>query len=213
MATPTTTWRLRGHGYEFCNCAFGCGCNFGGFPNSTDGSCSALVGHEIVEGSCGSLVLCGVKWAVIVRWPKAIHEGHGTAVFIIDPEANDEQAEALAQIVTGTLGGMPWEILGTTFEVAGIERAPITIEGEGGTRVFRAGGLGEGRGSTFRNQVTGEEHLANVELPDGFIWKRGQCGVGSFHAKAGGLSLDFQNTNWFLYDYDWANAPIVAAAA
>src|ERR1700730_8050546 len=33
---------LKGEGYEFCNCDFGCGCNFGIFPNSTDGSCRAF---------------------------------------------------------------------------------------------------------------------------------------------------------------------------
>lgn len=30
--TPPTPWFLRGQGYEFCNCQFGCGCNFGGYP-------------------------------------------------------------------------------------------------------------------------------------------------------------------------------------
>jgi hypothetical protein len=57
MATP---WKLRGKGYEFCNCDFGCGCNFGGFPNSEDGSCRALVGLNIAEGSCGDVDLSGV---------------------------------------------------------------------------------------------------------------------------------------------------------
>ena len=27
-----TQWYLRGKGYEFCNCPFGCGCNFAGVP-------------------------------------------------------------------------------------------------------------------------------------------------------------------------------------
>jgi hypothetical protein len=43
MAAATAAkWTLQGKGYEFCNCDFGCGCNFGGFPNSKDGSCRAL---------------------------------------------------------------------------------------------------------------------------------------------------------------------------
>lgn len=61
--------------------------------------------------------------------------------------------------------------------------------------------------------MTGEEHLVNVELPDGFIWKRGACGQGSFRAKAGGLSLAFEKTNWILYDFDWSNAQSAAAVA
>ena len=52
MATATATaWKMRGVGYEFCNCDFGCGCNFGGFPNSADGSCRALVGMHIADGA------------------------------------------------------------------------------------------------------------------------------------------------------------------
>ena len=88
----------------------------------------------------------------------------------------------------------------------GLEKATITIEGKGLKSVFRAAGIAEGRGDTFRNPVTGEEHLANVDLPDGFIWTRGRCGKGSFHAKA-----KFDNTNWILYDFDWTNAAAKAA--
>jgi len=58
MATTAATmrWMLKGMGYEFCNCDFGCGCNFGGFPNSKDGSCRALVGLAIDSGVCGTSI-------------------------------------------------------------------------------------------------------------------------------------------------------------
>ena len=210
MATGTATktaWHLRGRGYEFCNCDFGCGCNFGGFPNSKDGSCRALVGVEIASGSCGGVDLSGVTCAAIVDWPKAIHEGNGKCVFVVQPSTTDKQIEALGQIFSGQLGGLPWELLGPTFQVVGLEKAKITIEGEGRKSVFKIEGVGEGRGDTFKNPVTGEEHLANVDLPDGFIWKHGECGQGSFRAKAGGLSLAFDKTNWILYNFDWSNAP------
>ena len=214
MATASKTeWRLRGKGYEFCNCDFGCGCNFGGFPNSKDGSCRALVGVHVAEGECGSVNLAGVKCAAIIHWPKAIHEGNGKAVFVVDPSTTDAQVDALAQIFSGKLGGMPWELLGPTFEVIGLEKAAITIEGEGPRSVFRAAGIAEGRGDTFKNPVTGDEHFANIELPDGFIWTRGECGQGSFNAKAAGLDLSFDKTNWILYNFDWHNKQASAAAA
>lgn len=212
MATGATTqWSLRGRGYEFCNCDFGCGCNFGGFPNSKDGSCRALVGMDITQGSCGEVNLSGVKCAAIVDWPKAIHEGNGKCVFVVDPSTTEKQIDALAQICTGKLGGLPWELLGPTFEVVGLEKARISIEGQGRKSVFRVEGIAEARGDTFKNPVTGEEHLANIELPDGFIWRRGECGQGSFRAKAHGLSLAFEKTNWILYDFDWTNAQAAAA--
>lgn len=211
-STERTTWHLRGTGYEFCNCDFGCGCNFGGFPNSKDGSCRALVGMHIKDGACGDVDLAGLKCAAIVVWPKAIHEGNGKCVFVVEPTTSDKQVGALSQIFTGQLGGMPWEILGTTFEVAGLEKATIAIEGEGVKSVFRVEGIAEARGNAFKNPVTGDEHHANVELPDGFIWTRGQCGAGTFTAKSGKLDLAFAKTNWILYDFDWTNAAATAAA-
>lgn len=211
-STTNTAWQMQGTGYEFCNCDFGCGCNFGGFPNSKDGSCRALVGVHVSSGRCGDVDLAGVKCAAIVEWPKAIHEGNGKAVFVVDPSTTDAQVGALAGIFSGKLGGLPWELLGPTFDVIGLEKAPISIEGEGVRSVFRLEGIGEGRGDMFKNPVTGEPHAANIELPGGFIWTKGECGQGSFHAKAGGLSVTFDKTNWILYPFDWSNAARSAAA-
>ncbi|MDH5277023.1 MAG: DUF1326 domain-containing protein [Gammaproteobacteria bacterium] len=204
-------WSLQGEGYEFCNCDFGCGCNFSGVPNSKDGSCRALVGMSIKKGSCGNVDLSGVRCLAVIDWPKAIHDGNGKAVFIVDPSTTDPQIEALSQICTGQLGGLPWELLGPTFQVIGLEKAKITIEGHGLKRTLRAEGIAEAQGDAFRNPVTGEEHAVNVDLPTGFIWTRGQCGQGTFKAKAGGLSLNFSDTNWILYDFNWSNAPAKAA--
>jgi hypothetical protein len=207
MATATATrWALRGHGYEYCNCDFGCGCNFGGFPNSKDGSCRALVGVHILKGKSGDVDLSGVKCAAILNWPKAIHEGNGKCVFVVEPSATDKQIEMLGQIFTGKLGGMPWELLGPTYEVAGLVKAKITIEGERRKSTFKAEGVGEGRGDTFKNPVTGEEHLANVDLPDGFIWKKGECGQGTFKASASGVSVGADKSNWIFYEFDWSNS-------
>ena len=206
MATATrTSWQMSGQGYEFCNCDFGCGCNFGGFPNSKDGSCRALVGFSVTQGRCGDVDLAGVKGAGIFLWPKAIHEGNGQAAFVVDPATTDKQVEALSQIFTGQLGGLPWELLGPTFRVVGLVKAPITIEGSGRKSTFRIEGVGEGRGEALKNPITGEDHMVNVDLPDGFIWKKGEAGQGSFHASAAGLSVGFDKTNWIYYQYDWSN--------
>ena len=207
-----TQWYLKGKGYEFCNCAFGCGCNFAGVPNSQDGSCRALVGCHILEGKAGDVDLAGVKCAAVVLWPKAIHEGNGKAAFVVDPATTDKQIEMLAQIFTGKLGGLPWELLGPTFEVVGLEKATITITGEGRRSTFKMEGIGEARGQAFINPVTGEEHVANLDLPNGFIWKKGECGQGTFKAKAADLSVEFDKTNWIFYEFDWSNAGAAAAA-
>ena len=200
-----TKWHLRGKGFEFCNCAPGCSCNFSGFPSSKDGSCKALVGNFIDEGACGDVDLSGVKAIAIIDWPKAIHDGGGKAVFVVEPETTEEQIGCLSQIYTGALGGNPWGILGTTYEVAGLVKARITAEGSGLAITLNAEGVGKGTGSGFKNPVTGEPHEAQIVLPDGFIWQQGECGVGSFTAKAEGLDLSFNDSNWISYEFDWAD--------
>jgi hypothetical protein len=203
---------MRGTGYEFCNCDFGCGCNFGGYPNSKDGSCHALVGMHIASGVCGTVTLDGVKCAALVKWPKAIHEGNGKCVFVVDPATTDAQIDALAKIFSGSLGGLPWELLGPTMQVVGLEKAKITIEGAGVKSTFRIDGIGEAKGDTLKNPVTGEDHTVVVDLPTGFIWTRGDCGQGTFKAKAGDVSLDYSKTNWIHYGFDWNNRNAAAAA-
>jgi hypothetical protein len=201
----TTKWRLRGKGYEFCNCAPGCTCNFSGFPSSSDGSCKAFVGNAIEEGFCGEVDLSGVTAIAMLDWPKAIHDGGGKVVFIVQPDTTEEQIGCLAQIYTGQLGGNPWAILGTTYEVAGLVKTPITIDGTGLKITMSADGVGSASGDTFKNPVTGEPHEAQIVLPDGFIWTKGECGVGSFTAVAEGLDMKYEDSNWIYYEFDWAD--------
>ncbi len=204
-AEPTTCWSLSGVGYEYCNCNPGCTCNFSGFPSSSDGSCKAMVANVIQEGRCGDVELAGVTAVAIIDWPHAIHDGNGRAVFVVAPETTDDQISALSQIYTGALGGMPWEILGTTYDVVGLVKAPITIIEAGIDSAVDIEGVGRAQGRSMRNPVTDEPHEAHITLPDGFIWTDGNCGVGSFNASAEGVSLDFSDTNWIHYEFNWTN--------
>lgn len=204
-AAPTTRWSLSGTGYEYCNCNPGCTCNFSGFPSSSDGSCKALVANVIREGRCGDVDLAGVTAVAIIDWPHAIHDGNGRAVFVVAPETTDDQIGALSQIYTGALGGMPWEILGSTYEVVGLVKAAISITEAGIDSSVEIDGVGQAQGRAMRNPVTDEPHEAHITLPDGFIWIDGNCGVGSFAASAEGVSLDFSDTNWIHYEFNWTN--------
>jgi hypothetical protein len=204
-APAKTAYRMRGVGYEFCNCNPGCTCNFNGFPSSADGSCKAMVANVVEEGSSNGVDLAGVTAVAIMDWPKAIHDGDGRAVFVVAPETTEEQIAELSAIYTGAYGGMPWEILGTTFAVVGLAKAAITIEGKGMEITVKVEGIGQASGNYFANPVTGEQHEAHIVLPDGFIWSKGECGVGSFEAAAEGVNLSFRDSNWIRYDFDWSN--------
>jgi hypothetical protein len=205
-ATQTETlWSMSGKGYEFCNCQPGCTCNFSGFPTSPDGSCKAAVANVVESGKCGDVDLSGVTALAIIDWPKAIHDGGGKAVFVMPPAVSDEQLNCMAQIYTGQLGGLPWSILGSTFEVAGVVRSDIEIDDNGMHSGFNVPGVGKGQGTTLKNPVTGEDHLVAIDIDGGFIWERGDCGQGSFEVEAEGVSLKFDDSNMIVYEFDWTN--------
>ena len=46
----------------------------------------------------GSVRLDGVRAAVAVKWPGAIHEGNGVAAIFIDKDASPQQRDALSKI-------------------------------------------------------------------------------------------------------------------
>src|SRR5437762_10541283 len=72
-----TKWGFETEYIQSCNCTYGCPCNFNGYPDK--GHCEAFVGYKIRNGKFGDTKLDGVKFALAFWWPKAIHEGGGTA--------------------------------------------------------------------------------------------------------------------------------------
>jgi len=205
MTATVPSWQLHGTGFEFCNCQPGCTCNFSGFPTSPDGSCKAAVLTRIEAGHCGDVDLSGIDAVGLFDWPKAIHDGNGHAVFVVPPEVSDAQLGALAQIFTGQFGGMPWAILGGTYAVDGVVRARIDVTDDDLDSGFAIPGVGQARGTTLKNPVTGEDHRVAIDLDQGFIWKRGDCGQGSFDMATESLSLQFKDSNWIRYRFDWRN--------
>lgn len=83
------------------------------------------------------------------------------------------------------------KILGSTYEVAGLAKAPIRISEAGIDSAVEIEGVGRAQGRSLRSPVTDEPHEAHISLPDGFIRTDGNCGVGSISASAEGLGLEF----------------------
>jgi len=83
--------------------------------------------------------------------------------------------------------------------------AEVELDDDGIHSGFSIPGVGEARGTTLKNPVTGEDHQVAIVLEHGFIWKRGDCGQGSFDVEAEGIHLSFENSNWILYEFDWTN--------
>jgi len=171
-------WALSMHQVECCNCSHGCGCQFGGFPDSPEGNCSALLGFSIIKGHFNQLDLSGLKMVFGAMWPKAIHEGNGKGVLFIDSSASEEQVTALVTIMSGQAGGMPVEAIAGTFsEFEGPILKEIKMNVDDKHSSFSIEGVLEVEQTPLIDPVTGEEKNVHISFPDGgFMWDDGIIG-------------------------------------
>jgi len=170
-------YRLKVHHLEVCNCNHGCGCQFGGFPDF--GTCEAIIGIEVIEGNYGAIDLAGLQVVIAVNWPKAIHEGNGTAVMFVDESASDEQVDGLAMIYSGQAGGMPWEAIGGTISsLEGPIRKKIEMQVDGSESGIGIADVLEVKMAALEDPMTGEKKNVHVVYPDGgFVWDDGKIGT------------------------------------
>ncbi len=198
-------WSIKGEYFEACSCDYGCPCNFNGFP--TKGVCEANIGFTVREGRRADVDLAGVTVFETMMWPKAIHEGNGTAAVFIDEKATEEQRNAIVSILTAADGGLPFEILANTItEVKGPFFVPVSIEwNETKTKASVPGA--EVELAPHTNPVTGEEHEVHTVLPGGFLWKDGVAGKAVKNvANVDGMKFDWTGQNAYFAKVDWSNA-------
>jgi hypothetical protein len=202
-------WRIKGEELGHCNCDWGCPCQFDALP--THGRCEALIGYEVREGRFGDTDLSGVRWAWLVSWPGAIHEGNGSRQLIVDEGASPEQRDAMVALCGGKHGGPYFEIFATVCpDDREAISAPIAMETdrEARTGSLRIEGIAESRAEPIRNPVTGDAHRVRIDLPEGFEYRIAEIGNTAF-ARATAedpLSLDLENTYAQLNQFDWSNA-------
>jgi len=192
-----TSWEIKGREFVNCNCAYGCPCQFNALP--THGFCEAIGAFTIDQGRHGNVTLDGLTMAIAVKWPGPIHEGKGECQPFIDERASEEQREALLKILSGQdtdPGATMFAVFATTFEqVFDPVFAPITFEADIDARRgrIRIGDLVEVDGEPIRNPVTGQEHRARIDLPNGFEYELAEIGSGSGRSR-GNVALDLDNS-------------------
>ncbi|MFQ5939253.1 MAG: DUF1326 domain-containing protein, partial [Alphaproteobacteria bacterium] len=139
---------------------------------------------EIDEGYFGEVRLDGLRWATTFHWPGPVHLGNGSAQAIIDERAGDSQREALLKILSGEEQEptTPFNIYGSTIENEFDPLfLPIEFEFDLDRRTGRAliPGILEASSEPIRNPVTGAEHRARVQLPEGFEYHEAEMASGS----------------------------------
>jgi hypothetical protein len=166
----TTRYRVKAESVEACNCQHGCNCQFAGFPN--EGKCEFIIGYEVKDGKFGEVSLDGLRAVIVAKYPKAIHEGNGHVVLFIDEKATQEQADAFVSILSGKMGGMPWEALaGTIGRFDGPVRKPVEIQIAAERSRVRVPGAVDLALTPLKDPVTGENKEVHIVYPKGgFFW-------------------------------------------
>lgn len=190
-------WFLKGKEFGNCNCSYGCPCQFNALP--THGNCMAMCAYRFDEGRFGDVDLGGLRAAATWKWPGAVHQGSGTMQLIIDQRADAKQRDALLTIMSGgetqdraTMWWVYSSMCPTKLEPL---FKPIEFEVDVDARRAHllVPGIIETVGEPIRNPVTGIEHRARIDLPDGFEYRLGEVASGTTKA-TGGVKLDFEKT-------------------
>jgi hypothetical protein len=191
-----------------CNCDWGCPCQFNGKP--THGTCEAIVGFRVHEGHFGDVKLDGVMFVAVAKWPGALHEGNGTIMLVADEKATGPQVDALLQLASGKNGGAFFEIFSAICpNVLEPKVAKITLDTDREKRMgtLKVEGVGHSRMEPIRNPITGEEHRARINLPNGFEYKVAEVAntVAFAVTDPPELRMEYSNRHGHLCEIDWAN--------
>lgn len=169
-----TKWSIEADFIQACNCDFGCPCEFSAPP--TGGFCQGMGAWSINRGRYGDVKLDGLGLAFAAHWPKAIHEGDGTCCLMFDERATPTQREALLQICSGKAGGLPFEIIVTTFsKVLDPMYVPFKFHFNGRNSSVQIGNLMNVAVEPIKNPVTGDAESVRIEHATGFIFKAAEC--------------------------------------
>jgi len=190
-------WEFQGREFTNCNCAYGCPCQFNALP--TYGFCEAVVGIQIDKGRHQDVKLDGLRAAAVFHWPKAIHEGRGEALVIIDERANAAQRDAMLRILSGQdtkPGSTIYQVFSTTLEKVhppAFARIDFSIDIDGRMAKLNVPGYIESRGEPIKNPVTGAETRVRIDSPNGFEFTLAEAGRG-WTKTSGPVKLNLSDT-------------------
>lgn len=198
-------WVLEADFLQACNCNYGCPCEFEAPP--TLGYCEGMGAWRINRGRYGDVPLDGLGFAFTARWPEAIHKGNGTVCLLFDERANPQQREALLKIASGQAGGLPFEIIVTTFSTVLEPRyVPFEFHMNGKESSVTVGDAIAAEFEPIRNPVTGAPEGLRVEHETGFMFKSAECvSAKSWRSSVGGLSFAWSGKSGFISKIKYEN--------
>lgn len=135
-------WSIEGRYFENCSCNVVCPCTASLALGADNDYCRAAIVFHIDSGEVEGVDVSGLTVAAVAESGKYMHEGNWRLGVLMDDSASDEQAEKLAGVFSGQLGG-PMEALGPLLgEQLGLERVPMEFSSENGHHSLTIGDQG-----------------------------------------------------------------------
>lgn len=164
--------KVEGTYFENCNCDWVCPCTVTSFASpATDDRCQVILNYHVTRGEIDGVDVGGHSVSIIADAPKNMLEGRWRVGLIIDDKASKEQADKLAGVFAGQMGGPMANIAPLIGEVLGIERLPIDYKDDGHSHHIRIGGevaievedyMPEGASET--TELSGVSHPSNSTI-------------------------------------------------
>ena len=132
-------WTLEGTYFESCSCEVVCPCTASLALGADYDRCQVTLVFDVAKGEVDGTDVSGVTVAAVADTPKIMTEGNWRLGVFIDEAASDEQADKLAAVFGGQLGGPMEGLVPLIGENLGLQRAPIEVREEGLTHSVKIG--------------------------------------------------------------------------
>jgi hypothetical protein len=161
------SWRIAGTYLEACNCEAICPCRrIGGRSGgrSSYGECLGALSWVVKEGGVDGVDLADMRAVLVTRYHDDEPGSPWTVALFVDARGDDDQRKALADILTGKLGGTPHQQFPWVFKdstLLGVEALEIEIDHTPGRGWFR----GDGNFEVRAREVVADQEPVTCIIP------------------------------------------------
>lgn len=198
------SWKVEGTYFENCNCTFACPCTVTTFASpGTEDRCRVVLVFHITRGAIDGVDVAGLNVAVAADAPAKMLDGNWRVGLIVDDKASKDQADKLAGVFSGQMGGPMAGLAPLIGEVLGIEQKPIEFRESGHKHHVKIGNdvvievedyIPEGM--TEPTRLVGVGHPANTTLT--------VARPTTSRIKAFGIEFHNQDKSAFSAPYSWS---------
>jgi hypothetical protein len=198
------SWKVEGTYFETCNCEFACPCSVTSFAApATQDRCMVILNYHVRQGEVDGVDVSGRSVSIIADAPAKMLDGGWRVGLIIDDKATKEQADKLAGVFSGGMGGPMAALAPLIAQVLGIEQHPIDYHEKGTHHGIRIGQDIHAEVDDYTPQGLAEPtRLVGVFHPSNSTLTMARPSQG--HIKAFGMEFETSGKSAFSAPFSWS---------